>query len=109
LDIIDISSATNIIGQKYDNGSNPIAPLGVLDPAIIPAVYHSFIDFNINDQLHKFGLTNGGPLNGPGLLNEKWESIAVVPTFRKDNEFFIIVARYCYDVWSALIVVTMIL
>ena len=105
MDIIDISSATNIIGQKYDTGSNPVAPLGILDPAIIPAVYQPFIDFNLNDQLSKFGLINGGPLNGPGLLNEKWESIAVVPTFRKANEFFIIAAKYCYNVGSELIVV----
>jgi len=33
-------------------------------------------------------------LNGPGLLNEKWESIALLPTFRKKNEFFLLSIKY---------------
>jgi hypothetical protein len=44
--------------------------------------------------LAKFGLINGGPVDGPGLLNEKWESIAILPTFRKDNEYFILSVKY---------------
>ena len=61
---------------------------------VTPAKYFPFIDFNNNTQLSKFGLINGGPGNGTGLLNEKWESIAVLPTFRKKDEFFIISAKY---------------
>jgi hypothetical protein len=33
-------------------------------------------------------------LNGKGLLNEKWESIAVLPTFRKPNEYFVFSVKY---------------
>jgi hypothetical protein len=66
----------------------------VLKAGIKPAAYYPFIDFNDNTQLAKFGLINGGPLNGPGLLNEKWESIALLPTFRKDNEYFLLSVKY---------------
>ena len=94
MDIIDISCATNIIGTKFDDKSNPVAPEGVLDVTIQPAAYYPFIDFNNNDQLQKFGLVNGGEVNGPGLLNEKWEGVVILPTFRDKNEVFIIVAKY---------------
>jgi len=94
LDIFDISNATNIIGTQYDNGSFPVAPNGTLVSSVTPAKYYSFIDFNLNTQLSKFGLINGGPLNGKGLLNEKWESIALLPTFRKANEYFLFSVKY---------------
>jgi hypothetical protein len=71
-----------------------VAPNGVLNPTVKPAQYFPFIDFNLNSQLSKFHLINGGPLNGPGLLNEKWESIALLPTFRKKNEFFLLSVKY---------------
>lgn len=51
---------------------------GVLNADITPATVCPFIDFNINAQLNRFGLHNGGPQDG-GLLNEKWEGIALVP------------------------------
>ena len=30
------------------------------------------------------------------MLNEKWESIVILPTFRDKNEFFIITVRYFF-------------
>jgi hypothetical protein len=92
-DIFDISSATNIIG-KYDGATDSITTdntTGTLKPGIIAATYCSFLDFNDNTQLNKFGLHNGGAFDR-GLLNEKWESLALMPVKGKDakpNEYFL--------------------
>jgi hypothetical protein len=42
VDLIDISHATNLAGTKFDSPANPIAPKGVLDPSITPALYEKF-------------------------------------------------------------------
>ena len=53
------------------------------------ATYCSFLDFNVNSQLERFGVHNGGAQD-TGLLNEKWESIATVPVNDgKDGEYFV--------------------
>jgi hypothetical protein len=55
-----------------------------LKPGIVPAKVCSFIDYNLNKELNKFTtqngdvVHNGAPIN-VGLLNEKWESFALVP------------------------------
>lgn len=53
-------------------------------PGISPAQVCPFIDYNINSELNKFKAANGdvihnGGTDNLGLLNEKWESIALVP------------------------------
>ncbi|KAK6382373.1 hypothetical protein LTS17_004260 [Exophiala oligosperma] len=80
IDVFDISNATNVAGPTYDCTSCAIASnsSGVLDSAIVPATYCSWLDFNVNSQLNRFGLHNGGEQDA-SLLNEKWESIAMVP------------------------------
>jgi hypothetical protein len=76
-DIFDISGATNVAGPTYDGFDGSIASTsGVLKPEIKPATVCSFIDFNINDQLNRFGVRNGGAQDA-NLLNEKWESLAL--------------------------------
>ena len=80
VDLIDISQATNLAGTKFDSPANPIAPKGVLDPSITPALYEKFLDINDNTQLNRFNLHNGDP-NDANNLYEKWESLAVVPVF----------------------------
>ncbi|KAL9607882.1 MAG: hypothetical protein Q9167_007245 [Letrouitia subvulpina] len=97
VDVFDIGASTDIrsmtndgIGVGGGSGSGAIADpaTGELKSGITPATYCSpFIDFNVNAQLAKFGLHNGGV--DAGLLNEKWESLAVVPT-GGDGEYFII-------------------
>ncbi|KAL9086751.1 MAG: hypothetical protein Q9159_003970 [Coniocarpon cinnabarinum] len=78
-DVFDISSATNIAGPTYDCANCFVASSdGVLNPAITPATYCSFLDYNVNAQLNRFGVHNGGAQD-QGLLNEKWESLALVP------------------------------
>lgn len=84
IDVVDISKATNIMGPKYDSTNGSIAKNGVLDPAITPAAYYSWLDFNVNSQLNRFGVHNGGAQDS-GLLNEKWESISLVPVNPKSG------------------------
>jgi hypothetical protein len=80
-DVFDISSATNIKSARYDDApAAAIADLnGNLKPGITPAQYCPFLDFNVNSELAKFGLRNGGAQDDGGLLNEKWEALGLVP------------------------------
>lgn len=50
----------------------------MLKPGIVESTLCSWLDFNVNSELAKFGLHNGGAQDG-NVLNEKWESIGVVP------------------------------
>lgn len=92
VDIVDISGATDIArNPKFDdiqNGNITVggieSPSDVLVPEITPATLCPFLDFNINAQLNKFRSSTGdvvhnGGVSDTGLLNEKWESIALVP------------------------------
>jgi hypothetical protein len=82
-DVFDISEATNIAGQ-YDDSTSPGNSIvtnittGALKPGIVAATLCPFLDFNINSELNRFGVHNGGAPD-EGLLNEKWESLALVP------------------------------
>jgi hypothetical protein len=79
IDVFDISNATNLASNTYDATAAAAASVnGVLANGIVPATYCSWLDFNVNSQLNRFGLHNGGDQDS-GLLNEKWESLAVVP------------------------------
>ncbi|KAK4194065.1 esterase-like activity of phytase-domain-containing protein [Triangularia verruculosa] len=94
VDVVDIGRATDVKGKKYDafNASIASAEDGVLKPEITPATVCPWIDFNINAQLNKFGLRNGPPaLPAKSLLNEKWESLVLVPVEDgKKDEYFLI-------------------
>jgi hypothetical protein len=68
-DIFDISGATNILGQ-FDSANSSIttdATSGILKSGITPATYCSFLDYNNNAQLNRFGVHNGGAFDR-GLL-----------------------------------------
>ncbi|KAH8811899.1 esterase-like activity of phytase-domain-containing protein [Xylogone sp. PMI_703] len=92
IDVFDIDGATDIKGNKYDCATCAIASSdGVLDSAITPATYCPFIDYNLNEQLNRFGVHNGGDQDAR-LLNEKWESIGIVPVdglIGDDDEWFV--------------------
>ena len=75
VDVVDLRDATNILGQPYEG---QIAPGGVLNPEIVPAVLASWLDVNDVAQLNRFGLTNG-ELQGFDNLSEKWEGLALLP------------------------------
>lgn len=79
------SGATNIKTAPNDAVCGSIASsTGVLNKGITPAAYCSFLDYNINSELAKFGLHNGGAQDA-SLLNEKWESLALVPVDGKNG------------------------
>lgn len=83
-DVIDISQATNIIGQ-YDSFNGSIASRnGTLKSEIKPAEYCPWLSFNVNPQLNRFGVHNGGAQDA-GLLNEKWESFALIEAADDDD------------------------
>ncbi|KAF2090557.1 3-phytase, partial [Saccharata proteae CBS 121410] len=92
-DIFDISSATNVADQDSDadDYDGKIASKkGNLHDDITPAEYCSFLDYNVNSQLERFGVHNGGDQDS-GLLNEKWESLALaeVNPGEGDGEYFL--------------------
>jgi hypothetical protein len=91
VDLIDISAATNILGQPYEG---QIAPGGVLNPAITPVAYERFLDINNNTELARFGLVNG-TVAGLDNLSEKWEGLALLPALDPDapNDYFLFVAN----------------
>lgn len=86
VDVFDISSATDV--KSPENDDNPTGSIadkdGELEPHIIPAQYCTFLDFNLNSELAKFGLHNGGAQD-EFLLNEKWESLGLVPVEPNGN------------------------
>ncbi|KAK4182273.1 outer membrane autotransporter protein [Podospora australis] len=85
VDVVDIKDATNVKGGKYDVFNASIASSdGVLHPEIKPATVCAFLDINNNAQLNRFGVHNGGPQD-TGLLNEKWEGLALVPVDDDDG------------------------
>ena len=82
VDVFDITNATNVKGAAADCSTCQIADSkGNLNATITPATYCSWLDFNVNSQLNRFGVHNGGATDS-GLLNEKWESLALVPVAR---------------------------
>jgi hypothetical protein len=91
VDVIDIASATNILGQAYEG---QVAPGGVLNPAITPASYNPWLNINNNSELGRFGLVNGMV---PGLdnLSEKWEGLALLPALDPSapNDYFLFLAN----------------
>lgn len=124
IDLFDISAATDVKGKTYDcatcgmlsptvtwmrspvfflQWTEKLIPIpgiasltGVLNATITTAQYCSFIDFNINAQLSRFGLHNGGDQDA-SLLNEKWESIGIVPVDGlngDDDQWFVFTFRY---------------
>ena len=92
IDVIDISEATNVKGGNHDcYGCHIASEAGVLRSNIQAAQYCSWLDFNVNTQLRRYGVHNGGAQNNK-LLNEKWESMALLPVNPGDSssqEYFL--------------------
>ncbi|KAJ5111265.1 secreted protein [Penicillium argentinense] len=87
------SNVSDIKGEKdYDSATGAVASSkGVLDSDITPAQYCPFLDYNVDSELAKFGLHNGGP-SDKHLLNEKWESLAVVPAGPNGGNEYILIS-----------------
>jgi hypothetical protein len=92
--VYDIAEATNLAGTRFDQPANPVAPGGVLDSSIRPALRTEFIDINDSTQLAKFGLRNG-PTDDANNLSEKWEAMALVPALDPvaPNDWFLFVGN----------------
>ncbi|MBC8011468.1 MAG: esterase-like activity of phytase family protein [Burkholderiales bacterium] len=92
--LLDISSATDIAGTSFDNLGASIAPGGVLNASITPALSSAFIDLNNALELAKFGLGNGTSF-GADNLSEKWEALALAPALDLDNpnDYFLFVGN----------------
>ncbi|KAK4465121.1 esterase-like activity of phytase-domain-containing protein [Cladorrhinum samala] len=91
VDVIDVNGATDV-KEKYDAFNASVAGIyGVLNPDVKPATLCPWLDFNVNEQLSKFGMRNGPPaLPTKSLLNEKWESLALVPVEEGNkDEYFL--------------------
>ena len=79
VDVFDVSAATDIRGAAHDCATCAVASTkAVLASGVEPARLCPWLDFNADAQLARFGLHNGGAQDA-ALLNEKWESIALVP------------------------------
>jgi len=78
VDVFDISRATNVLGKDDCFTCSIASKKGKLSSSIEPAEYCPWLDFNVNSQLRRFGVHNGGADNR-SLLNEKWESMALLP------------------------------
>lgn len=90
-DVFSIASATDIKSPVHDSANGSIASsTGVLNAGISPAEYCPFLDYNVNSELGKFGLHNGGAQD-QYLLNEKWESLALAPQIpnSKGKDYFL--------------------
>jgi hypothetical protein len=94
IDIIDLSSATDIANGPFDGADKPVAPKGVLDPSVTPAKSTPFIDINDAAELGRFGLHNGGAKDH-NELSEKWEamSLASVLDPKLPDDYFLFVAN----------------
>lgn len=91
VDLIDVRDATNILGLP---GEDVVAPGGVLNPGITPALYAPWLDINDNTQLNRFGLVNG-VVDGFDNLSEKWEGLVLLPALDRANpdDYFLFVAN----------------
>ncbi|KAE8407208.1 esterase-like activity of phytase-domain-containing protein [Aspergillus pseudonomiae] len=94
-DVISIANSTTDLKGKYDGvGASVASSKGVLNDGLTPVEYCSFLDYNVESELAKFGLHNGGSQDAL-LLNEKWESFALVPVEPEQrrrgskNEYFL--------------------
>lgn len=83
--VSDIKSGAN----DATNGSIASCT-GVLDAGIKAAEYCTFLDYDLNAQLGRFGLHNGRAQDTT-LLNAKWESLALVPVDGKDGKRVVLI------------------
>jgi len=92
--LLDISSATNILGTAFDAIDGKISPNGTLDAGITPATSTPFIDLNDPAQLAKFGLGNGSTF-GNNNLAEKWEALSLTSVLDPlaPNDYFLFVGN----------------
>ena len=92
--LLDITGATNIAGTSFDDLGASIAPGGVLNSGLTPALSSSFIDLNDAAELAKFNLGNGTSF-GADNLSEKWEALSLASALDAENpdDYFLFVGN----------------
>lgn len=75
IDVFDVSNATDVSGA-YDCETCAVATegAGVLDADVVPAALCPFLDFNVNAQLNRFGVHNGGDQDAGLLVSDAYAS-----------------------------------
>lgn len=84
IDLLDLSTATNLAGTKYDKVAGAIAPGGKLAKGIDVASYSSLVDYT--SHLDRFGMHSSGDPVDPTLLAAKIESLILLPTLPKSSD-----------------------
>jgi hypothetical protein len=92
--LVDFSSATNILGMKDAEGE-AVSPSGVLDGAVKAAAAKDVINLIETEDLTKFGLNTNTAAPDSNTLNEKLEGFGLVPDLSTDaeNDYFLFVAN----------------
>ncbi len=92
--LVDFSSATNILGLKDAEGE-AISPSGVLNSAVKAAAAKDIINMLDSGDLTKFGLNTNTAAPDSNTLNEKMEGFGLVPDLSTvaENDYFLFVAN----------------
>lgn len=69
IDVFDVAGATDIRSYDCANCSVADPDTGVLVDGVTAATYCEFLDFNVNSQLGRFGLHNGGDQDAQLLVS----------------------------------------
>ena|GEM_PF-3427756 len=83
VNLVDVSTATNIAGTGYDlepgtTGALSLPKSGALPTGLNAATRQDFVDLLDTAQLSKFGLNINNPPDQNSLA-EKWEGLALIP------------------------------
>jgi hypothetical protein len=89
VDFYSLKNADNIVGQYDGVGQQIASTKGDLNSNITPASHYSFIDMIDPAELAKFGIHNGGA-DDSTLINEKWESMSLVPVKCTTDEYYLL-------------------
>ncbi|GAA5828185.1 hypothetical protein JCM11251_002625 [Rhodosporidiobolus azoricus] len=89
--LVSLTGATNIVGL-YDGVGDSIAPNGVLSDAVTAAAFEPFISIIDDEQLARFGLQNGKPIETD--IVGKWEALAIAPVLDPNHpdDYFVFTA-----------------
>jgi len=94
VDLVDFSTATNILGL-YDAEGDQISPSGVLLPGITPAKSTVVVNLLSSADLAKFGFNTNTASPNSFTVNEKAEGMALVPdtSTSSTEDYFLFVAN----------------
>ncbi|WP_461782851.1 SdiA-regulated domain-containing protein [Prosthecobacter sp.] len=94
VDLVDFSTATNVLGL-YDDRGNQISPTGALRVGITPARSTVVVNLLSSADLGKFGFNTNTASPNSFTVNEKAEGMALVPdtSTASSEDYFLFVAN----------------